>query len=319
MSIRRASVVIFSAALLLNLRETAAQTATSDTPLIGSVNGQPLRASSDRAGAVTVFRIAHLRAPSSAADELEISDGLAKSQCQGITGTIAVAAQATQMSRLGMTAPPEEVKELKAAYLKAHDPEAEAKKVRDDATALIAALTEVYEHGMDPQQAYKRYLAPSGYPQAAWQGNLVPGSAPEWRAKWASRERITAKMIADGIDPSLTRLVERRHLDAAVDQQIASSDPTFRAYLDEERLGTVKNGIETHIRGIAAHGDYLRSKRAEWWQAREAEVQVVIYDPALAKQCAIGTATAIPAPQRRGGPPPGTPVPVTVAPINPQR
>jgi hypothetical protein len=329
MSILRASVVIFASALLLNLRQTAAQSVSASTPVIGTVNGQPLHGSNDRTGAVTRFRITHLRAPSSAADEQEIDETVAKSQCGNIRASITIAATTTETRRLGITAPPEEVQKLKAAYLKSHDLDAEAKQERDETAALITALNEVYEHGMDQHQAYEKYLAPRGYLEGAWQGNLASGSSPEWRSKWVLREGITAAALSQGLDAPLTRRVEREHLDAAVDKQIASVDQTFRAYLDEERQGTVAiSPFETSTRGAsAAHMQYLRTKRAEWWQAREAEVKVVINDPALAKQCGMGTdgrplpakQDVVPARPRVSGPPPGSPVPITIAPTAPQK
>jgi hypothetical protein len=238
--------------------------------------------------------------------------------CERIASAITTAAQAAQRSRLGISAPPQELRDLKAAYLKTHDLEAEAKKTRDDATALVTALTEIYEHGMDRQQAYQKYLAPRGYPENAWQANLIPGKAPEWRAKWAERERITAKMLSDALEKSFIPRVEQEHLDAAVDQQIAARDPQFKTYLEEQRLSTGKSGLQTHVLGYGAHLDYLLTKRFEWWQAREAEVKVVIYDPALARECAAQPPRVL---GSRGGGRrlPSTLIPLTVAPVNPQR
>jgi hypothetical protein len=283
----RSAVVIFAVVLFVSI-EAAAQNASAPQKIIGSLDGQPLQAGAyGRGPAVSAFRMAHSRAPGGPADEQELTNWIAKAQCDGIRSAIAAEARSTQKRLLGTSAPPQEVQALKAAYLASHDLEADAKKEREDANALVTALTEVYEHGMDQQKAYETYLAPRKYLQAAWQGNLNAGSTAEGRAQMR-RDSVSAAWLAQALDGPLAQRVEREHLNAAVDAAIASSDPTFRTYLDEEKRGTVKTPLETKTSTpSAAHDKYLRTKRAEWWAAREAEVRVVLFDASIAQRCGI--------------------------------
>ena len=329
MGVLRASVIISVSAVILDSGYTVAQDGTGQASAIGLIDGQPLgRSTLGREAAVGSFRVRHLRAPNGPADEREMTDWLAGMQCDSIRIAITGAARATQMRRFGISATPQEVKAAGDAYWRGHDPEADAKKQRDDAAALVTALTEVYEHGMDQQRAYEKYLAPRGYPVAAWQGNLNVGRTPEGRASMARLETLTADELVRGSVRLDTKRVERDHLDAAVDQNIASTDPTFRAYLDELRRGP-SGGSPPSATAPAVpveHRKYVMTKRAEWWQAREAEVKVVLYDPALAQQCGTGLSGPSPfapppafGPARPGvgTPQPASAMPITLTPIGP--
>jgi hypothetical protein len=311
----------------LGMGQGLSRQATADTPgggrIVGAVNGQPLRISDDRTGAITTFRLAHHREPSTAADQQEIDAAVAQAQCSGVRATIVEAARAAQMTRLGVKATSEEIAVLKAAYLKEHDLEAEAKKYRDDAIALVAALAEVYEHGVDQGAAYRKYLAPRGYAASAWEGNLVAGKSAEWRSNYLRGGNVTAKMMADALDPAMAKTVERDKLNAAVDEEIASGDPTFRAYIRDEIRNTVKQGFErTTGRETVDEGNYVRLKRAQWWRAREAEVNLVMNDQGLSRRCGIvpgSPVSAIPAPMVHPAPTPASAAPVTVTPTRPAR
>jgi hypothetical protein len=259
--------------------------------IIGTVDGQPLRYSPpDRTVAIAAFRSQHLRAPDGPADQAEVDAFLLRGQCLTITRAISGAARAAQIRRLGISWTPAEAEALRSDYLRLHDPAAALKKQQDDLAVLVVALNEVYDHGMDQRQAYEKYLAPRSYPQQNWQAMLEVERTPEARAQLVRQANIPRDTVQSPGLSSFGGMLERQRLDDAVDQAIAATDDTFRGYLQEEtRAIIVKSPLETRSSGIAStHMNYLKAKRAEWWQAREAEIKVVIDDAAFAKQCGIG-------------------------------
>ncbi len=308
---------IFAASSCRNMRGQPPQ-----GRIIGTIDGEPLRDRSvDRTVAIAAFRSRHLRAPEGPADQAEVDAFLLRDRCLNVTSAISGAARAAQVRRFRISWTPAEAEALRAEFLRSHNPAAEVKKQQDDTAVLVVALTEVYEHGMDPAQAYEKYMARRAYPQQSWQAMLEVERTPEARAKLTKQANIPLNTVQGPSLSSFGGMLERQRLDDAVDRTIAATDATFRAYLDEESRAIIsKSPLETRSSGIRSpHMNYLQAKRIEWWQAREAEVKFVINDPALAKQCGIGVdgkqlpGTAIAAP------PPASQVPITVTPIYRQK
>jgi hypothetical protein len=150
---------------------------------------------------------------------------------------------------------------------------------------------QVFEKGLDQQAAYDQYLKPFNIPEAAWQGYLERGQTAEVRARIARNAAAQASVAAETLEAAdvepVRMLLEKQRLDDAIDSAIASADPSFHEYLNEEKQATItKSPLLTRSFGIPpAHGRYLQSARTQWWAAQESEVKVVLSDPPLAQQC----------------------------------
>lgn len=276
--------------VLAGCGRTAAKHDAAGVPISGTINGQPLAvAPPQRAQAAAKFRLKHLRAPDGAADEQEVAALMQQSQCERIQGAIQRAAVADQKQRFGISVTASEAEALQKEYWRLHDPQAEAAKTKGDYTALVEALTQVYEKGADPQQAYNQYLAPRGYAQSAWQMNLEAGRTAEGRAALGRLAGITAGALQQADPKAYGGILEKQRLDAAVDNDLASQDPTFRKYLDVLRQAErVIPPFQTGSAPVPMEAlKYASTKRNAWWQARYAEVKVVLTDPQLAARCAI--------------------------------
>lgn len=293
MSTARAIVVIAVGGFVLNLGHTTAQDKGPQPAPIGTVDGRPLAPQISRSSAVARFRLRNLRAPSGPADEQQVANLLAQATCDYIKGQIQSAAITAQERRFAISVSTAEGEALWRQYWTLHDAEAEAKTARDNATAYVMALTQVYDNGMDPQEAYQRFVRPQGIPENVWQANLELGRTPEGRAKLGALGSVTADALrksASGVQAQVG-LLEKQRLDDAVDQEIASTDPTFRAYVDELHRNTTKPtpfSSTTKMQPLDQK-KYIDTKRAEWWASRYAEVNLVLYDASIATQCGLAS------------------------------
>ena len=300
--------------------------------IIGTVDGLPLiERGLDRTIAIAAFRSQHSRPPEGPADQAEVDGFLARSQCLTITSAITGAARTAQIRHFKISWTTAEAEALRAEYLRLHDPETGLKKQQDDMSALATALAEVYEHGMDQQQAYEKYMALPQLPAAELAGDARTANGPgkrgrRWRSGLPSRQTPCAVPTRPASADCWSGTSWMTRLTGASPQLIPVPRVSRRAEPRDHREVTVGNPVLGD--GASAHMNYLQVKRAEWWQAqREAEALFVINDPVLAKQCGIGAdgrplpgqVKTPPVPRRPSGPPPGSEVPFTITPILPQK
>jgi hypothetical protein len=88
------------------------------------------------------------------------------------------------------------------------------------------------------------------------------------------------------ITDSLADLIRERKLDEAVDDDLASKDPQFANHLAEYRRSRVfLSPFGYSVDSTVEQRDYLTTARAEWWQLQERDVNVVLFDSELERQC----------------------------------
>jgi hypothetical protein len=118
--------------------------------------------------------------------------------------------------------------------------------------------------------------------------NLKTWSRPEGRAalaKMASNaSQWTVDKVKQGQDASSRAALERRKVDDAVDEQLATQDQQFRADLATERKGASGNVWKWTA---GPQSEHLVQTRQQYWQARYAEQHVTLNDPNLAAHCQL--------------------------------
>jgi hypothetical protein len=294
MTTNRATTIILVGIAILEGSYTTAQNIPPQSRSIGIVDGRPLTPNVTREAAVARFRAKNLRPPSGPADEQQVASLFSRATCDYIEGQIHASAVTAQKRRFAISASAAEGEALRLQYWTLHDAQAEAKQSQDNSIAVVTALNQVYESGMDSQEAYKKFIEPHGLPQSLWQANLEEGRTREGRAKLARPATLTADSIKNtlGGAQAEVQLLEKQRLDEAVDQEIARRDATFRTYVDELHSKTIRpNPFESQTRGMATdHRAYIETKRAEWWQSHASEVNLVLFDPALADSCGLKAA-----------------------------
>jgi len=190
-----------------------------------------------------------------------------------------------QKRRLGVVVTDQEAESASREYWKAADADAVAAKARDKTRALLDALNRVYDRGGAPKKVYEEFLAPLGVPELEWTACLVSGRTPEGRARLAAPLSVTGAYLTSQ-SGFMRGTLENYKLEAAVDQEIAAKDDTFRKYLPEWDATPPSPPLwQRQVSMPARHMDYLQAKRAEWWKARHGELHVVLNDPSLAESC----------------------------------
>jgi hypothetical protein len=296
MSTHRKSVSIAAGVALLWCGAAPGQqvagTAAERSPVVGTADSQPLkRPKVDRSRAVVTFRQHFLRAPNDAADEKVVQSSLAQMTCSDLQGQVRAVLTAELKTKFGVTATTDEAKAVSEEYWAKPNALPDVRRSGEINAALAQGLTQVFEKGMDPSGAYEKYLKPLNIPESAWQGYLERGQTPEARARIAQNAATQTSVSAETLQAAdvepFRLMIEKQRLDDAIDEAIASADPTFLEYLNEKkRATTIKSPLLTRSTGIPkAHESYLSSIRAQWWSARQSEVKVVLTDQPLAQQC----------------------------------
>jgi hypothetical protein len=163
------------------------------------------------------------------------------------------------------------------------------KKMREHAAAAVAAFATL-DRGEDPKQVYEQMVKPHGIDEMEWNIYLKNRTTEAGRAQIRMELSMTDEAWAKfkvRMAESLTYAAKSRKLDEAVDQQIASTDPTFRQYFYEEQ----ERGNDPDPRRQwmpAQHKEYLDQTRDRWWRARVSQVRVVLSDASLGSTCALG-------------------------------
>ena len=164
------------------------------------------------------------------------------------------------------------------------------KKAREHAAIAVAAFAAL-DKGEDPKQVYDEIVKPHGIDEAEWNGFLINRKTDAGRAHIRMELNMTdemwAKMVAEYHGKGEPYAARSNKLDAVVDDQIDSTDTTFRQYLYEFR--EKGNDPDPQRRGMPVdHIQYLDEARARWWKDRMGQVKIALSDPSLAQRCALG-------------------------------
>jgi hypothetical protein len=161
---------------------------------------------------------------------------------------------------------------------------------RERLQALVVGLTAVYDQGRDPQQVYEQLVAPHHVVPEDWAQNLYMGKTKEARQKLAQQlAAATPEALAKPAPISSLRYsVELDKLDAAIDAQLAQSDPKFKDNLSEWNAHVTHPAPnQTHYSGRPGVREYLDQKRTAWWLAERAKLNVTLSDPSLYAACGL--------------------------------
>ena len=165
------------------------------------------------------------------------------------------------------------------------------RKIRQHAEAALAAFA--LDKGDDPKRVYEQMIKPHGIDETEWNLYLMKRKTQGGRAQIQMELKMTDNaQFKTAALKSLTYAARSKKLDRVVEDQIATTDPTFREYLNDYRQQT--NGPGHHQWTMQMdHLKYLNQARAKWWKDRMAQVKVVLSDPSLAQTCAVSN-TAMP-------------------------
>jgi len=171
-----------------------------------------------------------------------------------------------------------------------YDPEATAKRMRDNASLVIGALTTV-DKGQDPQQVYQNVLQPKGIDPLAWDSYRKLWKTSKGRANLEAQAIVTPAALTPQLDAIVQRSALYDKLDRTVDGQLAAQDPQFRIALEHWNASERVTNGHVHHEIRQAEKDYLDARRKEYWQTQESKLHVVLNDPAVAAKCGVGGAT----------------------------
>jgi hypothetical protein len=253
-----------------------------DRAQLGTINGQPLLGEKP-SRALNTFIAKHGNAPVTDADKQEVASITAKNNCDAVKESIMEAARGSEKAKLGVYVSPDEVAEATKQYWETHDPSQDMEHQRAHWIANSQAVAAVLDQHQDSEKVYQTMLAPIGENHQAWQINLTRWRRPEARTALDNMAAKATRWNLDawkkGMDDASRAALERRKVDDAVDDQLATQDQQFRADLATQRKGASGNiwrwsgGPQT---------EYLLQTRQQYWQARYAEQHVTLSDPNLA-------------------------------------
>jgi hypothetical protein len=248
----------------------------------GTINGKPIPAkifTVTRIQAINALRRDGKLAPDGTADEGAIAAKIQDEKCGLLRGDVAFEARSQAVTDFGVVPTEQDLAEA-VRTLRTGDPVKEIAALHDRTTVILNALSAVYDKGMAPDDAYRQIVAGHGIPEDAWKAGVQTGSTAAGRAMIARALTVTPRMYAQGIPTEQRKLAVSMKLDVTVDQMIASSDPVFRANLDKWNAN--------HLTSVK---ESLHAKRAKWWKARFAKLQIVLSDPSLATTCHLAQMT----------------------------
>ena len=133
-------------------------------------------------------------------------------------------------------------------------------------------------------------VKPHGIDEYEWNAYLMNRKTEAGRAKIRMELNMTDEAFAKlnfSFTESLTNAARYRKLDDAVDEQIASTDSTFRQYLYEWREKAKDPDLGRRWMPLD-HKEYLDHARAKWWKDRLRQAKVALKDPSLVQRCALG-------------------------------
>lgn len=183
-----------------------------------------------RETAVARYAREHPQQPQPSPSEAEIKTMQDRLTCTRLHTTVQEAARSRAKSELGIFASGAEAEAARQKLVaSAPDPEGMKVRYRERLQALIVGLTAVYDQGRDPQQVYQQLVAPHAVDPSDWAYNLYLGRSKEARQKLAQQ---LAAATPEGFNKAAANydarpMVENEKLHAAVDAQLASSDPKF--------------------------------------------------------------------------------------------
>jgi hypothetical protein len=233
----------------------------------------------------------HMRDHSQPPSEAEIQSIQDKRVCAALSGAISRGVRDRAKTELGVFASDAEVEAFRKNLFATAPPSKDGQaRSSERLQALLVGLTAVYEQGRDPQQVYQQLVAPHNISKEDWAQNLYLGRTKEERQKLA---RKLAANTPEAFAKSETNYdarpaVEIQKINAAVDALLAASDPKFKAYLSEWNASMTHprpNGTRFNVStGVK---DYLEQKRAAWWKAETAKLNVTLSDPSLYAACGL--------------------------------
>lgn len=267
------------------------QPATPSAKIQGSIDGQPIRdsvfAKPSRQDSELVFELQHGRPASTAADQQAITEYQQTIVCQKLGSAIREAARKAQKAQLGAAVTPEDI-EAARREVTPMDPVATAARMREEATAVLAALSAVYDRQQDPDQVYEKDVRSHGISKTAWTMYLRRGRTPEGRANLVKQANASPEAISQAASTFDFRpRAEEQKLDRLVDEKIAADDPVFRTYLAEWHAAFDNPDPKKHWMR-QERVEYIQQKRAQWWKAQVAKLNVQLSDPSLGDACALG-------------------------------
>ena len=232
----------------------------------------------------------HQRQPTSAAaDQQEIAATEQTLTCRYLKTAIQQAGVARAKADLGVSATPQDIAAAKLQLnFIAHDPQKLWAAAQERTQALVAGLTAVYDQAQDAQQVYQEIIAPHNIDRQDWLVQVYNHRTKAQRDRLAQTLNRTPDFYAKGQrDPNTIKyFAEGQKLEGAVDQHLAATDPTFSTYWNEAARNTTHpDPANTIVGGVYSHIRYLAQKRAAWWQAENAKVQMNLNNPSVAAQC----------------------------------
>jgi hypothetical protein len=252
----------------------------------GTINGRPLGLRADgldvsrtRSMAENRFKYQHNRAPGPA-DEQSVAAEQRNIICGRITQAVMHGAreQAVIDYKISPTQADLEKARPHVKYQHSGDPVTEAKETHDQTAAVLAAL-EAVDRGVSPDDAYK--TIGHSVNKMLWEAYLK--YTPQQRKRMAQASNVTPEMYSKGMDDTVRRVAVEMRLRRVIDLELSTSDPTYRAYLQD--LDARRSSPE--------HLDYMKLKVAAWWKHRLSGLAIVLNDPTLIKSCGIADMTGL--------------------------
>jgi hypothetical protein len=231
------------------------------------------------------FIIAHGRLPGNA-DQQEIQSTIVpKLQCVKLKQLIRIAAFDRLKQQFHVIVTQKDLEEIRNS----------TPLVRRNQTfqsAILDAISAVYDKHEDPDAVYHKELAAWPIGKNYWMAYLYDASTPEGRQEFEEpyRHALRSFRLVSEAPPPLEgfrNAAEAMKLLQFMDQQLASTDPTFQSYLQECNKTKKQEGSLITCSQGRDHFEYLAKKHNEYWKNAEAKVNVYLSDPRLGKTCGL--------------------------------
>ena len=269
----------------------APEASSSAAAVSGTIDGKPI-VSTVLTGstklAESMFVLKKQREPtSSAADQAEIETLLQVQRCDRLKAEITTAAREKVKQQLGVVVT---TQDLEAVHNQTKIPDQAAEASR--ATTTLNALSAVYDQHQDRDQVYNQMLQKQ-MAKNVWLMYLHSTSTPEGRAAAEKNLRARANMSAAMMKRAVSSLepgrwiAERRKLDAAVDDLLASQDSQFWTDLQHVKA-RASGGVpvaQLPPTPTDPESQYLWQKRSAYWKSQVSRLDVYLSDPSIAKTC----------------------------------
>ncbi|HZS56072.1 MAG TPA: hypothetical protein VFA65_16840 [Bryobacteraceae bacterium] len=247
----------------------------AQAPVSGTINGKPISETVLNPSKQQLehdFIMTAGRGPGPGDQDQMQTKTLTDVRCRNLNQAVRQTARESLIQQLGIVVTQTDLEQAKET-----NPLPDTKPNEAAYTALLNAISAVYDKHKDPNVVYQQMLSGYNLPPNIWPIFVLDASTPEGRQQMEKYYRNylqnAPQIYKNQPLNAWKRIAENTKINQYIDQQLAVTDSTFRAYLEQWNKTKVQEGARTRVTGLsAADLGYMRQKREQFWNQQDAKV-----------------------------------------------